>query len=113
MNNNDKLELLNYLAFMHNKLTRLSLRLFVQGEDTTAVDKARKKLDNEIDKMRVEIAKDWQGSADALLQQLRGLNEQAQTVIRDLDSAADKAAKVTKVLKLLDKGLQLVKGLIP
>lgn len=36
----DKIELINYLAFVHNKLTRLSIWLFVRDEDTTDIDKA-------------------------------------------------------------------------
>ena len=112
MKQEDKIELINYLAFVHNKLTRLSIRLFVDGEDTTAVDKARNRLSKEIDKLRTDIAKQWSGQAQNVMADLRKLNDKAQAIIRDLDQAADKAQKVTKVLGLFDKGLNLVKGLI-
>ncbi len=112
MKQDEKIELINFLAFVHNKLTRLSIRLFVQGQDTTEIDKARNRLNKEIDKLRTEIAKQWRGSADNLMQDLRKLNEKAQGIIRDLDQAADKAAKITKVLKLFDEGLNKIKGVI-
>jgi predicted nucleic acid-binding Zn-ribbon protein len=112
MKQDDKVELINYLAFLHNKMTRLSIRLFVQGEDTTEIDKARNRLNKEIDKLRTDIAKQWRGRAENVMGDLRKLNNRAQTIIRDLDQAADKAQKVTKVLSLFDKGLNLVKGLI-
>lgn len=108
----DKIELINYLAFLHNKLTRLSVRLVVAGEDTTNVDKARDRLNKEIDELRTEIAKQWSGEAGVVMQDLKGLNARAQAIIRDLDSAANKAEKVTKVLQLFDEGLNLIKGLV-
>lgn len=113
MKQEDKIELINYLAFLHNKLTRLSIRLFVQGEDTTEVDNARNTLDKEIDKLRADIAKQWDGQAEDLMRDLRKLNDKAQTIIRDLDEAANKAERVTKVLGLFDTGLNLIKGVIP
>jgi len=112
MKQDDKVELINYLAFVHNKLTRLSIRLFVQGEDTTEIDKARNRLNREIDELRAEIAKQWSGQAGNVMRDLRKLNEKAQSIIRDLDQAANKAEKITKVLSLFDKGLNQIKGLI-
>ena len=108
----EKIELINYLAFVHNKLTRLSIRQFVAGEDTTDIDKARNRLAREIDKLRAEVARQWVGQATNVMADLRRLNDRAQSVIRGLDQAADKAEKVTKVLKLFDRGLNLVKGLV-
>ncbi len=112
MQQEDKIELVNYLAFVHNKLTRLSIRLFVQGEDTTAIDNARNRLNKEIDKLRVEIAKEWNGQAEDIMRDIRKLNDKAQSIIRDLDKTANKAEKITKVLGFFDKGLNIIKGLI-
>jgi hypothetical protein len=105
----ERVELLNYLAFLHNKLIRLALKLVTLGEDPKPVDDACAQLEKEIRVMRAKIALQWQGDADSIIQQLRGLNEQGQTIIRELDRSADKVGKVAKVLTLIDKGLKLVR----
>lgn len=112
MNLEEKVELISYLAFVHNKMTRLSIELWAQDEDTTEIDKARSTLSDEIDDLRADIAKDWSGQAETVMADLRRLNDRAQGVIRGLDKAADKAAEVAKVLQIFDEGLTLVKDLI-
>ena len=112
MNLEDKVELISYLAFVNSKMTRLSIELWARDEDTNEIDRARAKLSKEIDNLRADIAKQWSGRADHVMADLRRLNSRAQEVIRGLDEAADKAGKVTKVLNIFDKGLNLVKDLV-
>jgi len=109
----ERIELLNYLAFLHNKLTRLALKLVALGEDPKPVDDACVQLEIEIRAMRAKIALQWQGDADAVILQLRLLNEQGQRIIRELDQSADRVGKVAKVLALFDQGLKLIKNAVP
>lgn len=109
----EKVELLNYLAFIHNKLTRLSVHLYVLGEDSTEVDKARAKIDKKIDQLRIKIAEEWVGAAADVMHELRSLNKAAQNTIRELDRTTDRTSKVAKVIGIFDKGLKLVESLVP
>lgn len=105
-----RLELLNFLSFMHNKLTRLGLRLFALGEDTTTIDEARQQLEHEIDQLRSMLMNDWAGEADQIIAELRQLNEQAQRSIRNLNTTTDRLQKVARIIELFDEGLNLVKA---
>jgi len=112
MKKNEKLELLNYLIFIRGKLQRLSIELLVDGEDTSKVDAAEKKLAAQIDKLRSNLMQQWQGNAQNILTELRDLNQKAQGKIREMRNATNKADKVSEVVSILDKGLKLVSDLL-
>lgn len=112
MQTNEKLELLRYLIFIRGKLQHFSIELLTLGQDTKPVDAAEAKLAADIDLLRSKVMQDWQGDAQAIMTQLRGLNEKAQDKIRDLRNAVDKAQKLTEFVKVLDQGLGLVAGIV-
>ncbi|MEX2499988.1 MAG: hypothetical protein WD397_14050 [Wenzhouxiangellaceae bacterium] len=112
MKTDDKLELLNYLIFIRGKLQRLSIELLSQGEDTSRVDAAEKKLAAQINKLRANLMQRWQGNAKDVLAELRDLNEKAQDKVRQMRDATNKAEKASEVVGILDKGLDLVSGIL-
>jgi len=112
MNTEDKLELLRYLIFIRGKIQHLSMELLVQGQDTGEVDAREKKLAVQIDTLRGQVMDDWSADAAQVMSDLRALNEQVQTAIRDLRASTDKAEKISRVVQLLDKGLAEVARLI-
>lgn len=112
MNTNEKFELLKYLIFLRGKLQRLTIELMIEGEDTTEVEAAEKKLAVQIDALRANLMQQWQGDADDIMAELRGLNEKAQDKIRQMREATNKADKVSDVVGILDKGLKLVSGIL-
>jgi hypothetical protein len=54
----------------------------------------------------------WQGSAATLMGDLRNLNERAQRQLRESKQAQDRAAKIAKILGLIDRGLVAVAKLV-
>lgn len=112
MTNDDKLELLRYLIFLRGKLQHLSIELLIEGVDTTSVDQAEQKLAQRIDTLRSQVMQNWVGDAQQIMTELRDLNDKAQAKIRDLRESADKAAKLSEFVGLLDQGLQLLAGLV-
>lgn len=112
MTNDDKLALLRYLIFLRGKLQHLSIELLIEGVDSTSVDQAEQQLAQRIDILRGQVMQDWLGDAQQVMGELRDLNDKAQAKIRDLRSAADKAAKLSEFASVLDQGLQLLAGLV-
>lgn len=112
MKKNEKLDLLNYLIFIRGKLQSLIIELMLEGQDTAKVEAAEKKLDTQIDQLRSKLMQQWQGDADTILAELRDLNEKAQGKIREMRNATNKAEKAGEVVKVLDKGLDLISSIL-
>lgn len=112
MTHEEKLELVNFLIFLRGKLQSLAIRLILLGEDPAKVDKAEKRLAQEIKKLRVNMMLDWQGDAVELMAKLRQSNEQAQRRVRELKEAQDRTEKLADILGLIDRGLASVSGLL-
>ena len=112
MKTNDKLELLSYLIFIRGKLQRLSIELLIEGQDTSKVDKAEKKLAKQIDTLRSSMMQRWHGDANEIMAELRTLNDRAQGKIREMRNAINKAEKVSEVVKILDDGLNLISRIL-
>ena len=112
MTHEEKLELVNFLIFLRGKLQSLAIRLILLGEDTAKVDKAEKRLAEEIRKLRINMMQDWQGDAAELMAKLRQSNEQAQRHVRELKDAQQRSAKLANILGLIDRGMESVTGLL-
>ncbi len=112
MTTQEKLDLLKYLIFLRGKLQHASIELLTMGEDTTKVDQAEQKLADQIDVMRGKVMDDWNGNAGNIMSELQDLNEKAQTKLRQMRTAVDKAQAVADFVGILDKGLSLVAGLV-
>ena len=112
MTQNEKLELLRYLIFIRGKVQHLSIELLIMGQDSSQVDQVEQQLTQKINALRGQIMQDWQGDAGTVMNELKAINEKAQSKIRDLRAAVDKAQKVTEFVKILDQGLGLLTSLV-
>lgn len=112
MTRNEKLDLLNYLIFIRGKLQSLAIELLLEGQDSSRVETAERKLTSQVDKLRSGLMQQWQGDADSIVTELRDLNEKAQSKIREMRNATNKTEKVREVVGILDKGLQLVTNIL-
>ena len=64
-----------------------------------------------IDALRADMHRAWNGSADAVIRDLRDLNNAAQRKARELERTVDKISKLADVLHTIDRAMQLVGGL--
>jgi hypothetical protein len=106
-----KLEILRFLIFLYGKLIQLAVRLEQDGLDSTDVRAKEAEALQLIDALRADMHKDWKGLADAVMRDLREINNTAQTQVRELDKVVDKVAKVADILNTIDRAIQLVSGL--
>lgn len=113
MTRDEKRELVGFLIFLRAKLQNLSFELLMLGEDPSKVDAAEKKLAGQINRLRVNLMQDWQGSAAILMADLRDRNERAQRRLRELKESQDRAGKIAEILAVIDEGLGTVMKLIP
>ncbi len=113
MTRDEKRELVGFLIFLRGKLQNLSFELLMLGEDPSKVDAAERKLANQINRLRVSLMQDWQGSAANLMADLRGRNERAQRRLRELKESQDRAGKIADILALIDEGLGPLSRPIP
>jgi hypothetical protein len=113
MTRKQKLELLRFLIFLRSKLQNLSIELLMLGEDPAKVDAAEKKLATQINKLRVNLMRNWQGSAANLMADLRKRNERAQRRLRELKDTQDRAGKIADILTEIDQGLGAVLKILP
>ena len=110
-NFNRKLEILRFLIFLYGKLIQLALRLEQEGLDTTDVRAREAEALRQIDTLRAEMFDDWNGSAAAVMRELREINNTAQRKVRELEEAVDKVGKVADILNTIDRAIRLVGGL--
>jgi len=106
-----KLEILSFLLFQYGKLIKLAVILEQQGLDSTDVRKREEEAAKEIDKLRGDMLRTWNGQAAVLMTDLRAINESAQRKVRDLQTAVDKVNKVAGILGEIDRALSLVRSL--
>jgi hypothetical protein len=110
-NFNRKLEILRFVVFLYGKLIQLALRVEQEGLDAADVRAKEAEAQQLIDALRAEMFQDWNGSAAAVMRELRDINNSAQRKVRELDEAVDKVGKVADILDTFDRALQLVAGL--
>lgn len=108
----EKLDFVNYLIFLRGKLQGLAIKLALEGEDHSEVDRAEERLAEVIRRLRVNIMQQWQGDAVLVTQELRDLNAKAQKKVRDLDRSIRKAEKVAEIVNIIDNGLAAVMRLV-
>lgn len=113
MTRKEKRELVRFLIFLRGKLQNLSIELLMLGEDTSKVDAAEKKLASQINKLRVNLMRSWQGSAANLMTDLRKRNERAQRRLRELQDSQDRAGKIADIIAEIDQGMGAVLKLLP
>ena len=110
-NFNRKLEILRFLIFLYGKLIQLALRLEQEGLDATDVRAKEAEALQLIDALRAEMFQDWNGSAAAVMRELREINKTAQRKVRELEDVVDKVGKVADILNTIDRAIRLVSGL--
>lgn len=110
-NFNRKLEILRFLVFLYGKLIQLALRLEQQGLDAADVRAREAEALQLIDALRAKMFRDWNGSAAAVMRELRAINKMAQRKVRELEEAVDKAGKVADILNTIDRAIRLVSAL--
>ena len=108
----EKLDFVNFLIFLRGKLQSLAIRLALDGQDHSEVDKAEESLAEIIRRLRVSIMLQWQGDAVEVMKELRVLNNKAQQKVRELEDTVNKAEKVADILSIIDKGLAAVSKLV-
>ena len=106
-----KLEILSFLVFLYGKLIRLAVVLEQQGLDATDVRKREKDTSRIIDQLRGDMIRTWNSQAAKVMEDLRGINELAQRKVRELEAAVDKVGKVADILGIIDRAINLVRGL--
>ena len=110
-NFNRKLEILRFLVFLYGKLIQLAVRLDLEGLDATDVRAREAEALRSIDALRSDMHRTWNGSATAVMRDLRDLNNAAQRKVRELGEAVDKVGKVADILNTIDRAIALVSGL--
>ncbi len=106
-----KLEILSFLLFQYGKLIKLAVILEQQGLDSSDARTREEEALKEIDRLRGDMLRTWNGQAAALMTDLRAINESAQRKVRELQTAVDKVKKVASILGEIDRALALVRGL--
>ena len=106
-----KMEILGFMVFLYGKLIRLAVIVEKEGEDSTPVRDREKQASKVIDDLRSDMFRTWNGQASRIMADLRGINENAQRKVRELESAVDKAGKVADILGVIDRAITLVSGL--
>ena len=110
-NFNRKLEILRFLIFLYGKLIQLALRIEQEGLDAKDVRAKEAEALQQIDALRAKMFQDWNGSAAAVMRELREINKTAQRKVRELEDAVNKVGKVADILNTIDRAIQLVSGL--
>lgn len=106
-----KMEILGFMVFLYGKLIKFAVTVEMAGEDSTHVRSREKQAAKVIDDLRSDMFRTWNGQANSIMTDLRGINENAQRKVRELESAADKAGKVADILGVIDRAISLVSGL--
>ena len=107
-----KLQIVRFLIFLRSKLERLAFDLLIEGKDTTEIDKAQKRLDKSIRKLRQSLMQSWQTSAKATMDELRRANRNIQDNIRELKADMSKVDKITKIVGKIDDVVALAGKLL-
>lgn len=110
-NFNRKLEILRYLIFLYGKLIQLAVRLEMEGLDATDVRAREAEALQRVDALRADMLRTWNGSAAAIMRDLRAINAAAQRKVRELQDAVDKVGKVADILDAIDRALRLARSL--
>lgn len=106
-----KMEILGFMVFLYGKLIRLAVIVEKAGEDSKPVRDREEQASKIIDDLRSDMLRAWNGRADKIMEDLRGMNENAQRKVRELESAIDKAGKVADILGVIDRAIALAGGL--
>lgn len=106
-----KMEILGFMVFLYGKLIKLAVIVEREGEDSKDVRDREKQAAKVIDDLRSDMFRTWSGQANTIMIELRGINENAQRKVRELETTVDKARKVADVLGVIDRAITLVSGL--
>ncbi len=106
-----KMEILGFMIFLYGKLIKLAVLVENAGEDSTGVRSREKEAAKVIDDLRSDMFRTWNGQASTVMADLRGINENAQRKVRELESAVDKVGKVADILGVIDRAIKLISGL--
>ena len=102
------------LLITNQKATALRTRLLIQGETDKAdeVQIKGKQLANEIEKLLAEMMSNWAGNADALVQDITGLNTNLQSTINNVKERSKTAQQVVKAVSLIDDAISIAKSFL-
>lgn len=106
-----KMEILGFMIFLYGKLIKLAVIVERSGEDSKDVRYREKRAARVIDDLRADMFRTWNGQAKKIMVDLRGINENAQRKVRELETTVDKANKVADILSVIDRAIALVSGL--
>ncbi len=98
MKDDDKIAILTELINMRSSVLKASLTMKLDGGDTTDLETADKKLEDQIQTLRGALHQDWQGAADAILHEVKGAGERVRRRTSDIESDINRAEKATEIL---------------
>ena len=110
----NKETLIHSLNETYRKGQKLELNLRFKGK-TSEVDQVRAKcneLSDRIDDLIAEAMKDWLGNADTLIDEVKSINSNLQSSIRDIKHEIKMGEKVVKAISYLDQAIDIAKKLL-
>ena len=98
----------------YRKGQKLELNLRFKGK-TEEADQVRAKcneLSDRIDDLIAEAMKDWLRTADTLIDEVKGINSNLQSNIRDIKHEIKMGEKIVKAIGYLDQAIDITKKLL-
>jgi len=110
----NKETLIHSLNETYRKGQKFELNLRFKGK-TSEADQVRVKcneLSDRIDDLIAEAMKDWLGNADTLIDEVKSINSNLQSSIRDIKHEIKMGEKVVKAIGYLDQAIDIAKKLL-
>ena len=111
-NMSQKEQLLDLLLITQERGGRAFSRLLRRGmsKEAKKVRSKNKKLMSKIERLWIDIANDWNGTAKVKVAELKAMNANIQRSITGLKKKATRAKRAAKILTLLDDVIALATG---
>ena len=110
----NKETLIHSLNETYRKGQKLEINLRFKGK-TSEADQVRAKcneLSDRIDDLITEVMKDWLRKADTLINEVKVLNSNLQSNIREIKKEIKMGEKIVKAIGYLDQAINLTKKLL-
>ena len=110
----NKETLIHSLNEAYRKGQKLEINLRFKGKNSEA-DQVRVKcneLSDRIDDLITEAMKTWLGTADTLIDEVKGINSNLQSNIRDIKKEIKMGEKILKSIGHLDQAINITKKLL-
>ena len=89
-----------------------SLRFKGRGSDADEVAAKAEELTRQVDRLLIDVMREWLGAADRIEAQLRTANESLQTSIRKINQAVNTASNVVKAIGFIDDTISIAAKLV-